>query len=263
MMRNMDCALFGSVILVGLGLGFNAEACSTDGWTGGTANIPANATADSPPNVRRYSELCALGVTGQAHVQSNHASDTRYRARFYVMDGLTGAGSVDVFEAYSDEGATTALFKVSFDGSQFTFDATDAGGTSGAAGSKNGWNLVEFDWNSDSGDFDYWVNADASVDAPTGTLNSGAGTVEAVRVGAPNGFAPQTGSISVDAFESHRTTPVGPLLACDANGSGAVSIADVVAILNELAGTLQVGQPDCNEVGGVTIADAVTAINSL
>jgi len=263
MKRNMDCALFGSVVLLGLGLGFDAEACSTDGWAGGTANIPANGQAASPPAVRRYSELCALTVTGQAHVQSNFASDTRYRARFYVMDGLTGAGSVDVFEAYSDEAATTALFKVSFDGSQFTFDATDAGGTSDSAPSKNGWNLVEFDWNSDSGTFDYWVNADASAVAATGSLNSGAGTVEAVRVGAPNGFAPQTGNINVDAFESHRTTPVGPLLACDANGSGAVSIADVVAILNELAGTLQIGQPDCNEVGGVTIADAVTAINSL
>ena len=256
-------ALFGSVLLLGLILSFAAEACSTDGWAGGTSNIPANAQAGSPPGIRRYSELCALTVSDQSHVQSNFASDTRYRARFYVMDGLTGAGDIDVFEAYSDEGATTALFKVSFDGSQFTFDASGAGGLSDSAASKNGWNLVEFDWNSDTGDFDFWVNADAAVDQPTGSVNSGAGTVEAVRLGAPNGFGTQTGSINVDAFESHRTTPVGPLLACDANGSGAVSIADVVAILNELGGTLQVGQPDCNEVGGVTIADAVTAINSL
>jgi hypothetical protein len=259
----MECALFGSVFLLGLALGSNVEACSTDAWLGGTANIPGNGQAASPPPVPRYSGLCALSITGQAHVQSNFASDTRYRARFYVLDGLTGAGTVEVFEAYSDEAATTPLFKVSFNGSQFTFDASDAGGNSAMAASANGWNIVEFDWNSDTGDFDYWVNADAGTDPATGSINSGAGTVEAVRLGAPNGFAGQTGYVNFDAFESHRTTPVGALLVGDANNSGGISIADAVAILNELNGTLQSGQPDCNENGGVTVADAVCLLNSL
>jgi hypothetical protein len=49
----------------------------------------------------------------------------------------------------------------------------------------------------------------------------------------------------------------------DANGNGSITVADVVSVLNELAGTLQSGQPDCNENGGVTVADAVCLINSL
>jgi Dockerin type I domain len=262
-MRNMDYALFGGIILVGLGFAMDAQACSTDGWLGGVSGFPANAVAGSPPAVSRYSELCALAVTGQAHVQDDNPSDARYRARFYVLDGLTGAAAIDVFEAYSDEAATNPLFKVSFNGSQFTFDATDAGGTSTTFASVNGWNLVEFDWDSDTGDFDFWVNADATTDPTSGSVNSGTGTVEAVRLGAPNGFAPQTGKLTFDAFESHRTTPVGPLLVGDSNGNGSVTIADVVSVLNELAGTLQVGQPDCNENGSVTVADAVCLINSL
>jgi hypothetical protein len=262
-MRTVDHALSAGVILIGLGFAMDAAACTTDGWLGGTGNIPPNAVAGSPPAVSRYSEFCALAVTSQAHVQDDNASDTRYRARFYVLDGLTGAAAIDVFEAYSDEAATNPLFKVSFNGSQFTFDATDAGGTSTTFASVNGWNLVEFDWDSVGGSFDFWVNADAVTDPTSGSVNSGTGTVEAVRLGAPNGFAPQTGKLTFDAFESHRTTPVGPLLVGDANGNGSRTIADVVSVLNELAGTLQIGQPDCNENGSVTVADAVCLINSL
>jgi hypothetical protein len=262
-MRNMDRALLGSVFLFGFGLAYDTQACTTEGWLGGNSGVPGSANPASPPTVARYSELCALAVTNTSHVQDNNASDTRYRARFYVLDGLTGANTVDIFVAYSDEAASNPLFKVGFNGSQFTFDATAAGGTSTTAASVSGWNLVEFDWNSVAGDFDFWVNADAVTDAATGSVNSGTGTVEAVRLGAPNGFNSQTGKVTFDAFESHRTTPVGPLLVGDSNGNGSVTIADVVSVLNELSGTLQIGQPDCNENGGVTVADAVCLINSL
>jgi hypothetical protein len=243
-------------------LGFNAEACSTDGWAGGTSNIPANGQAASPPGVSRYSEFCALAITGQAHVQSNFAvNESQYRARFYVLDSLTGAGTVDIFEAYSDEGGASALFKISFNGSQFTFDATDAGGGSTTIASVNGWNVIEFDWNS-GGNFALWVNADATADAATGTIASGSGTVESVRLGAPNGFS-QTGRLNFDAFESHRTTPVGNLLVGDGNGNGSLTIADVITIGNELNGTLAAGQPDCNQNGSITIADVICAGNKL
>lgn len=260
-MRNMDGALLGGLLVAGLSLSFAAEACSTDGWAGGV--FLDNALADSPPTVSRYSEFCALSVIGQSYVQSNFASDTQYRARFYVLDGLTGSGDIDIFAAYSDESATMPLFKVSFDGSQFTFDATAAGGTSGTAASANGWNVIEFDWNSDAGTFDYWVNLDATMDASMGTLTSGAGTVEAVRLGAPNGFATQGGFVNFDAFESRRTTPVGTLLVGDANANGSLTIADVITIGNELNGTLASGQPDCNLNGSITIADVICAGSKL
>ncbi|MCH5372836.1 MAG: hypothetical protein JJ992_02580 [Planctomycetes bacterium] len=250
------------VLMVGAGMILDASACSTDGWLGGTGNIPANAVADSPPNVARFSQLCALAVTDTSYVQSNAASDARYRARFYVLDGLTGSDPVDIFEAYQDDSATTPLFKVSFDGSQFTFDATDASGGSASAAASNGWNLIEFDWDSGSNTFSYWVNADASVDSPTGSVNAGTGTVESARLGAPNGFAPQTGKLTFDAFESHRTTAVGPLLAGDATGDSSINIFDVVGVLNEILGKgLATGQPDCNSSGSIDIFDVVCDLN--
>jgi hypothetical protein len=253
-----DGALFGSVILLGLTLSFAADACSTDGWLGGAVG---SYTADSPPTIARYSEFCALSVTGQGHVQSNFASDTRYRARFYVLDSLTGVGTVEIFEAYSDEGGASPLFKISFNGSQFTFDATDAGGGSTTIASVNGWNLIEFDWTS-GGNFVLWVNADATTDAATGTIASGSGTVESVRLGAPNGFS-QTGRLNFDAFESHRTTPVGPLLVGDANGNQSVNIFDMISIQNEIlnVSNLAAGQPDCNANGSVNIFDMICVQN--
>jgi hypothetical protein len=265
-MRNMDRALLSGLMIVGLGWGIDAEACSTDGWLGGIGNIPANAEAASPPSVARYSEFCALSVDGEAFVQSDFANDTRYRARFYVFDGLSGSGAIDIFEAYGDENdeANSALFKIAFDGTQFTFDATDATGTSTTAASVNGWNLVEFDWNSDAGTFDFWVNADATTDAATGSVDAGTGTVDAVRLGAPNGFGTQAGNVNFDAFESHRTTPVGPLLAGDSNGNESVNIFDMIGIQNEIldpVNSLAAGQPDCNGNGSVNVFDMICVQN--
>jgi hypothetical protein len=208
--------------------------------------------------------LCALAVTEQAHVQSNFASDTRYRARFYVLNDLSGVGEVDIFEAYSDDAATSPLFKVSLDGSTFVFNATDAGGTTGEAAASSGWNLIEFDWDSDSSTFSYWVNADASVDPETGIEDAGSGSVEAVRLGAPNGFAPQTGKLTFDAFESRRTTAAGPLVACDAQGDTDIDINDALAVVDEVFGVpavLASGQPDCDSNGDININDVLAIVD--
>jgi hypothetical protein len=266
-MKNMERVIFGSILLIGLGFSLQTQACTTDGWAS-VSNIPTNGNAGSPTAVSRYSEFCALAVTGTSYVQSNAASDTRYFGRLYVYPNLTGAGTVDILIAYSDEAATTELFIISYDGTDFIFDAGGAGGTSASTAAFSGWNLVEFEYDSDSGNFNYWVNVAWNFDtlsyaAPTGTFTSGSGTVEAVQLGAPNGLGGNTGTITFDAYEAHRTTSVGALLVGDANGNGSITVADVVSVLNELAGTLQSGQPDCNENGGVTVADAVCLINSL
>jgi hypothetical protein len=234
-------------------------ACSTDGWIGGSVG----GTADSPPAVARYSEFCAYALTESGYVQSNFASDERYRGRFYVLDGLTGGDAIDIFEAYAADSATGPLFRIAFDGAEFTFDATDAGGNSASTPASSGWNLIEFDWDSGTNTFTYWVNADAAVDPASGSVAAGTGTVEAVRLGAPNGFLPQTGKLTFDAFESHRMDPVGGLLDGDANGNGSLTIADVITIGNELNGTLGAGQPDCNRNGSITIADVICVGNKL
>jgi hypothetical protein len=259
-MKNMDRVIFGRLLALTLGLGFvfsaNALACTTTNWDDASGGIAA-----SPSAVSRYSEKCAFAITDGSYVVSTKANDSRYIARFYVLDGLTGSGNVEIFEAYSDDGAASPLFKVLFDGSQFVFDASDAtgGGTSAPVASANGWNLVEIDWAAD-GSFKYWVNADAAVDPETGSVNAGSGNVQAILLGAPNGIGTQNGKLTFDAFESHRTTPVGALLAADANNDGAINILDLGNVRIELLNPgaeelLAIGQPDCNSDGSINILD--------
>ena len=89
-----------------------------------------------------------------------------------------------------------------------------------------------------------------------------AGTVEAVQLGAPNGMGGLTGEITFDAYEAHRTTNVGALLAGDANDDGNVNSGDTVGIINEnLGDILAQGQPDCNGDGNVNSGDTVCIIN--
>ena len=248
--KSAHSAILLAIIIVGPPT--SAVACSTDGWLGGAVG----GTAASPPAVARYSEFCAYSLTDEGFVQSNFASDARYRGRFYVLDDLTGAGAIDIFEAYAADEATGPLFKVAFDGSQFTFDATDAGGGSASVAASTGWNVVEFDWDSGTNTFSYWVNADATVAPPDGSVDAGSGTVEAVRLGAPNGFLPQTGELTFDAFESHRGDPVGVLVAGDANNDGNVNTGDIGTVITEFFNAgLSSGQPDCNGDGRVNTGD--------
>ena len=113
----MDRVIFGSVLLIGLGFGLNAQACTTDGWVGGASNATVGSPKDTPDVVQRYSEICAMQVddhTGAGHVQSNWAaSESRYIGRFYVLPKLSGSGEVDLLVAYSDEApAQTELFSI-------------------------------------------------------------------------------------------------------------------------------------------------------
>jgi hypothetical protein len=269
-MKNMERVIFGSILLIGLGFSLQTQACTTTGWLGGTSNIPANGDVGSPTAVSRYSEFCALAVTGTSYVQSNKASDTRYFGRFYFLPKTSGTGTVDILIAYSDQvvtNDTTDLFTISYDGTNFTFDAREAGGQMESTAASSGWNLVEFEYDSDSNTFNYWVNEAWDFDglsyaAPTGTFDSGAGTVEAVQMGAPNGMGGDTGTITFDAYEAHRTTNVGALLAGDAKGDDAINIFDIVFMRNEiLANGLASGQPDCTLDGKVNIFDIVCARN--
>ena len=259
-MRDMDRILYSVLLVLGFGFSPNTWSCSTDGWD----NVFGSGVAGSPESVSRFSEHCAFEISDGSYTQSTRAANSHYIARFYVLDGLNGSGDVDILEAYSNDGATTALFKISLDGSQFTFDASDAGGGTGSMPSANGWNVVEIDWDSVGGTFKYWVNADAQTDAETGSVSAGAGIVEAINLGAPNGFGTQTGTLTFDAFESHNSLPVGQLLNCDAEGDQDIDINDVLAVVDEVFGVPSVladGQPDCTSNGAVDINDALGIVD--
>ena len=269
-MRNMDRAIVGSLLVLGLGLSLGAHACTTDGWTGGLSGIPENGDVGSPLVFSRYQKFCSLEVTDTSWVQSPSASDTRYIGRLYVYPDLTGTGSVDLLAAYSDPAGASLLFKIAYDGSQFTFDASGAGGGSSSANGKSGWNLVEFEYDSDSGNFNYWLNETWDFDTlayttgPTDTFASGSGAVDSVRLGAPNGMGGLAGTVSYDGFEAHRTTFVGALRVGDANANNSVNIFDMIGIQNEILdpiNSLGIGQPDCNENGSVNVFDMICVQN--
>ena len=125
MRKSVERVVFTSLLLILSVFAGSTLACTTDGWDG----VSGTGVADSPGVVARYSELCAFELSDGSYVESQRAAtDARYIARFYVLDGLSGSGAVDILQAYSDDGATSPLFKVSFDGAEFTFYATPGNG---------------------------------------------------------------------------------------------------------------------------------------
>lgn len=259
MMKNMERVFLGCLALLLPASGF---ACSMGAWDTPTG-VGAVTTA-SPPTITRYSELCALQATNTGYVQDNSPSGhTTFIARFYVRPGFTGSGQADLFVVYDNDTPGNQLLKVSYDGANLDFHGSSGTVLGTVAATINNWHSVEVKYVS-AGTTTFWVNANATLVAPTGSYASATGAVESVRLGLPNGLGGFSASTSrFDAYESHSTTPVGLLLVGDANGNGAITIADVISAGNELGGTLAVGQPDCNFAQGVTIADVICIGNKL
>ena len=234
-------------------------ACTTDAWD----SIGGAPLADDPLNdVNRVSGFCGLKVTGNEHVVDNSpAAETTFIARFYIFPKNIGAGTHEIFAAYSDEAGAKKIV-ITYDGTNINLDATafTGGGTASFSADTTHWNLVEFQWTSgENGSL--WVNADATVDPASDTFASGTGSIEQVRLGAVTDIG--AGNALFDDYESHRSLPVGELLMGDANGNGSLTIADAIGLFNELNDTLQPGQPDCNTSGSITIADAICLFNAL
>lgn len=253
-MRNMERVIFGCLMLCGFVPG--AWACTTGAWNGGTSG----GTAGSPPTISRVSELCAFQLAGTGWVQDNSPSHTTLIARFFVLPALSGSAAADIFVAYSSESPTGVLFDVAYNAQTDEFEFTTSAGSTGISAA-NGWNLIEVAYSS-GGNFDIWVNADATTQGASGMIGAGSGTVEAVRLGLPNGLNGLTGEVFFDDYESHATTPVGTVLWGDANNDGNVNSGDTVSIINEnLGDVLAVGVPDCNRDGNVNSGDTVCIIN--
>ncbi|MCF6263562.1 MAG: hypothetical protein L3J24_08275 [Xanthomonadales bacterium] len=240
----------------------SGTTCNTAAWLGGaTGAINPN---DPSNSVSRVKGFCGLEVTGTGHVQDDSpAAETSFVGHFYFLPDFSGTGSTDIFVAYADTAAASEAIVISYDGTNITIDASAIGGGSAAVAAASGWNLVEFAWESGTtGNF--WVNADATSDPVSATFTPGSGSIEAVRLGAPNGLGGFTGRSLFDEYVSNRTQAVGALLIGDANGNGNLSIADVITLFNELnagAPVLASGQPDCNLNGSVTIADVICYFN--
>jgi len=236
-----------AVLLSGTFFVSSTLACTTSAWSGTTGSP----VADSPKTVSRVSGLCGMELIEAGNVMdTSPAAETTVIARFYVYAQLISGAPV-IFEAFSDNAATTSLLTVTFDGTNFVFDA--GAGASGNVAGKSGWNLVEIAWTGGTG-MDYWVNADASSDAATGNVGAAAGAMESVILGADA----LDGILTFDDYESHRSLAVGALLVGDSNNDGQVNGLDISGILKEsnaFTPVLQFGTPDCNLDGSVSGLD--------
>lgn len=246
-----------AVLLTGTFFATATLACETSAWNGGTT---AGAMADDPTNnVSRVNGFCALEVTDFGQVADNSpTAETTFIARFYVFPKNLSAGTYELLVALSDEGNTDSdVFVVTYDGTNITIDATAAGGNSASApADATHWNVVEVSWTSDgavdSGGL--WVNSDARTDPADATFTPGSGVIEQVRMGAVDGINMDTAFF--DDYESHRSLPVGPLLAGDGNSDGNINSGDVDKVVAEfLFSNLANGVPDCNLDGSVNSGD--------
>lgn len=232
----------------------SAMACTLSNWTSTSGAVAAgDPSADS---IARYSGTCGMAASATGYVQDDSPSaEARVVTRFYVLDGLTGSGDVNVFRAYSDAGAATPVITVAFDGADFTF--TTPGGSTTVAANDGKWNSVEIDWQS-GGNMSISMNGGAAT-----TVAAGTGTIETVRFGIPDGMGTNTGTLTFDAYEMHRSTAVGRLICADATGDSVVNAGDLTSVVSEILGTLAVGQPDCTEDGTVNAGDLTCVVNTI
>lgn len=246
-MKNVTRLIYLSVLFVGTFCASTTMACTTDSWNGGVSGSPV---AGSPTAVSRVSGTCAMKLSAAGSVKDTSPSaEPAAYIRFYVFAQLN-SGSPVIFEAFSDDNALSSLVQVRFNGTNFVFDA--GAGASGNVPGKTGWNLVEMAWTGGSA-MDYWVNTDSNSTAATGSVDASAGTLEAVILGTTNTL---DGKLTFDDYESHRSTPVGGLLAGDGNQDGEINSGDINVIVNEfLFSTLGNGVPDCNLDGEVNSGD--------
>lgn len=255
MMKYKERVIFGCLALL---LPISGFACSTAQWNGGTSGAVAVGSPTDVTPIHRVSEFCAMQAINTGYVQDNSPSaHTTFIARFYVRSTLTGGGAADVFVAYSAENGTGQLVKVSYDGANLDFHSNSGTVLGTVPATPGNWHLVEVEYTS-AGQTRFWVNANAVTNngSPTGNYTSATGAVESVRLGLPNGLGGFAGGgVSFDGYESHSTTPVGPLLIGDANGSGTITTGDYISVQRDILGTLQSGQPDCNLSGSVTTGD--------
>jgi len=262
-MKYTDRLIVGSVLLFGLGMGLDANACSIANWSSSSGPV----TPDSPSPVgdtSRVEELCGLKVTGDGYVQDNSpldAEDTRIRARFYVIQS-GGGTEVTIFRVFEDDAGSNEAFSVSFTPNSNKLTFKPFGGTPVDATLTTpvgNWHYVEVDWQAGVS-LRFWVDAspNGTDDNPTGTAGAGtASNVGMVRLGAIGGLGGAS-RYGFDSYWANRSNPVGGLLIGDANGDGNLLGSDLIVIKNEiLENGLATGQPDCTMDGNIFGSDLI------
>ena len=238
-------------------------ACSFAQWSstsGGVVANQPNGLAGDPggntDNIARYEGFCAMRVTNSGFAEDNRPNGiNRIITRFYVLTGQ-GTGTTTLYEGYSDTGGASPVFRIDYNGTNFTLTDTATGANVSTAGAA-GWNSVEIDWISGAGTGSLSLIVNGGAAQTTGSLNNDASSVSIVRLGMVSGGS---GNYNFDGYVSQRSTPVGRLCEGEVDGDDNRTINDMLAIFTEIqtaGGTLATGQPDFDADGAVTINDLV------
>lgn len=284
------------------GMNAAMAACNTTQWGQGATLPPGGAVvgapvADGPVNsdanaavTHRYSGKCALRSTAPAnYVQDGlPLAEASYISRFYVSASNTGEATV--FQAMADKAVDYPIYKITFDAAALAFKfygGNGAGGfgtpvsintANGAALVAGRWYMIETDYKRNAGTTGGTLTASliggrgngsltgttpstVTLTAGNMTLADAADGVDYVQLGWVNGGA-GTG-ITVDAFESRRSTVIGSLKRGDANGINGCTSGDITQVLLDVNAItansevgLKAGQSDCTENGTTNSGDA-------
>jgi hypothetical protein len=250
--------------LFGLAAAQSSMACSLTAWgqgnpPGGTGAVggPVTGEPDDAVPVARYSGRCGLQAGPAAYVQDGlPTAEATYNAQFYMFTSGTGT----YFQA--DDATPAAQISVGYDGTNITIARSAGGTTATVPATANRWYRVLVKFNATAGTLGYTVRGGGAAEASavTGTI---AGVVSTARIEtAKLGHVSGTGTTSVDAFESRRTSDPTPLCRGDANADAVLSVQDRIVITNEALGSsLANGQPDANEDGLVSVQDRIVLTN--
>lgn len=252
--------------LVGMAAAQSSMACSLTAWgqgnppgATGVVGAPVAGEPDDAVPVKRYSGRCGLQAGTGAYVQDGlPTAEATYNAQFYMFT----SASATYFQA--DSSAPAALIKVKYDGTNIVVER-DGGvaNTTPIPATANRWYRVLVKWSATAGTLQYTVRGAGAPEASavSGTI-SGVGSalrIETAKLGMVEGA---TGNVSVDAFESRRTSDPAPLCRGDANADTILNVQDRILITNEAAGSsLNSGQPDVNEDGLINVQDRILVTN--
>jgi hypothetical protein len=245
----------GLAVMLGTG---SAVACSLQNWssasTGMFASQPDGAGGDpsGATSSARYAGLCGATAPAGEFVQDDRPGGIeRIIARFYVLND--GANDPVVYRGNTS--GSVELFNVQLVGGNAVLNA---GGTTVQGATQPGWNSIEIDWDSAGGSIGIIVNG-GTEDTATGISTASLANVQVGNLNAAAG-----GSVVLDGYEAHLSTPVGRICNCNANGSAddVVNVQDIFAVLGEAGGgALASGTPDCNEDGNVNVQDIFQTLN--
>lgn len=237
-----------------------ALACQTTAWSATSGAVAAgDPFAES---IARYQGLCGLEATGQGFVQDDSPGGIdRIVARFYVLNSLDAAATADIYSGFSATNGTGERFSVTLDDAGLVTLTDNASGQSVSQSGSSAWLSVEIDWGQGAGSGFISLSVDGqAASETTGLINDGT-ALQSIQLGNLNGAA---GTLGFDSYESRRSTAVGRLCNCNANGSSddVVNVQDIVTMVNEAGGvTLSSGTPDCNEDGTINVQDIVQTVN--